>query len=75
LLEGVGFVIQKQRSRAEFAKAFFRHMRARAAQNGEQPTLGLQILMGAAAPLKVANMIENLERGLIAPTEIIARAS
>ena len=30
--------------------------------------------MGASAPQKVANMMANLERGLIAPTEIIARA-
>jgi hypothetical protein len=30
--------------------------------------------MGASAPQKVGNMIDNLERGLIAPTEIICRA-
>jgi hypothetical protein len=30
--------------------------------------------MGTSAQQKVANMIDNLERGLIAPTEIIGRA-
>ena len=30
--------------------------------------------MGATAPQKAANMMDNLARGLIAPTEIIARA-
>ena len=49
-------------------------MRARAASSGGPPPLGLHILMGASAPQKAANMMGNLERGLIAPTEIIARA-
>ncbi len=74
LLEGTGFAVQKERSRREFAIEFFRQMRARAAQGGGAPPLGLHILMGASAPQKVANMIDNLERGLIAPTEIIGRA-
>jgi hypothetical protein len=30
--------------------------------------------MGASAPQKTANMVDNLERGLITPTEILARA-
>jgi hypothetical protein len=30
--------------------------------------------MGASAPQKVANMIKNLEAGLIAPTELISQA-
>jgi hypothetical protein len=74
LLESAGFAVQKERSRREFAIEFFRHMRARAAQQGGPPPLGLHILMSASAPQKVANMIDNLERGLIAPTEIICRA-
>ena len=74
LLQGAGFAVQKERSRREFAIEFFRQMRARAAEGGGPPPLGLHILMGTAAPQKVANMIDNLERGLIAPTEIISRA-
>ena len=74
LLERAGFAVQKERSRREFAIEFLRQMRARAAQEGGPPPLGLHILMGASAPQKVANMIDNLERGMIAPTEIICRA-
>ena len=74
LLEGADFQVQSERSRREFAIEFFNQMRSRAAQSGGPPTLGLHILMGASAPQKVGNMIDNLERGLIAPTEIICRA-
>jgi ubiquinone/menaquinone biosynthesis C-methylase UbiE len=74
LLENAGFVVQRERSRRDFAIAFFRQMRARAAEGGGPPPLGLHLLMGATAPQKVTNMIDNLERGLIAPVEIISRA-
>ena len=73
-LESVGFTVEKPNSRKAFALEFFNQMRARAATAGEQPPLGLHVLMGASTPQKVANMIANLERDLIAPTEIIARA-
>jgi ubiquinone/menaquinone biosynthesis C-methylase UbiE len=71
LLQDAGFTVQKERSRREFAVEFWR---ARAAQGGGPPPLSLHILMGTSAPQKVANMIDNLERGLIAPREIISRA-
>ncbi len=74
LLESAGFAVQKERSRRAFAIEFFRQMRARAAQDGAPPPLGLHIIMGASTPQKVANMIEILERGLVAPTEMICRA-
>lgn len=73
LLEAVGFTIRKERNRREFAIEFFRQMRARAAQSGGPAPLGLHIVMGAATPEKVANMIGNLERGLLGPAEIICR--
>ena len=75
LLESSGFVVQVERSLSEFAIEFFQQLRARSASSGGPPPLGLHILMGASAPQKVANMIDNLERGLIAPTEMISRAS
>lgn len=75
LLEGAGFTIIHERSRRDFAIAFFNDLRARAAANGGPPPLGLQILMGQTAGQKVANMIANIEGGLIAPTELVARAS
>ena len=74
LLEGAGFAVQKERGRRGFAVEFFRDMRAQAAESGGPPPLGLHLLMGATAPEKAANMMANLERALIAPTEIIARA-
>jgi ubiquinone/menaquinone biosynthesis C-methylase UbiE len=74
LLEEAGFTVEKERSRRAFAIDFFREMRARAA-GGAPPPLGLHLLMGPSAPQKSANMMDKLERGMIAPTETIARAS
>jgi ubiquinone/menaquinone biosynthesis C-methylase UbiE len=70
LLEAAGFAVRKERSRRAFAIEFFRQMRARAASDGPPP-LGLHVLMGAPSAQKIANMIDNIERGLIAPTELI----
>jgi hypothetical protein len=75
LLGRAGFAVQVERSRRDLAIEFFRQMRARAAASNGPPLLGLHIPMGASAPQKVANMIANLEQGLIAPTKIIGRAS
>jgi len=74
LLENAGFTIRNERSRRDFAIEFFHQTRARAAESDSLPQLGLHILMGQSAPQKVANMINSLEAGLIAPTEIISRA-
>ncbi|WP_428665201.1 class I SAM-dependent methyltransferase [Reyranella sp.] len=77
LLGSEGFTIEKERSRRDFAMEFFRQMRQRMAETaakGGPPPPGLPILMGPTAPQKVANMIALLERGVISPTEIIARA-
>jgi ubiquinone/menaquinone biosynthesis C-methylase UbiE len=73
LLEAAGFEIVSERNRRDFAVATFAQMRARASQAGP-PALGLHIVMGPSAPQKVANMIACVERGLIAPVEIVARA-
>lgn len=67
-----GFEIRAEHNRAAFAGEFFRRMRARAAESGT-PALGLHLIMGADAPVKVSNMIDNIDRGAIAPVEIIAR--
>lgn len=73
-LKEAGFAVEKERSRRDFALEFFRQMRAATAQGNGPPPLGLHILMGRTTPQKIANTIDNLERGLISPTEIIARA-
>ena len=72
LLEGAGFSVLSHRSRRDRAMQFFQQMRDRAAAaGGVPPPLGLHILMGPTAPQKIANMIDNISRGLIAPVEII----
>jgi ubiquinone/menaquinone biosynthesis C-methylase UbiE len=73
LLAYTGFVVTKERSRRDFAAEFFRQMREHMMQNDTSP-LGLQILMGATAPQKVANMIRLIDSGIVAPREIISRA-
>jgi SAM-dependent methyltransferase len=73
LLQAAGFDIQKERNRRDFAIEFFREMRAQAAAAGGPPPLGLHIPMGAAWPEKIANVIGSLERGLIAPAEMVCR--
>jgi ubiquinone/menaquinone biosynthesis C-methylase UbiE len=72
-LAAAGFTVLAERARADFALEFFRAMQARLAAQGRSP-LGLHILFGEDAAQKSANMIRNLEHGLIAPTEMIARA-
>jgi len=72
-LEGAGFTVFAERERRRFALDFFAAMRARLAQTGGPPPLGLHVLMGASAPQKTANMVAMLERGTIAPVELLAR--
>jgi ubiquinone/menaquinone biosynthesis C-methylase UbiE len=74
LLESAGFAIVNERSRRDFAAEFFRQLRAGSRQPGGPPPLASHPLMGATAAQKVANMIDNLERGLIAPAEMVCRA-
>ena len=71
-LEAAGFNIIAERNRREFALEFFARLQAKAATAEGPPPLGLHILMGSTAPLKVKNMIENISRNLIAPVEIVA---
>ncbi len=72
-LAEAGFSVTGTRSRRDVAIEFFARMRATA--SGGPPPLGLHLVMGEAAGAKVANMIANVERGLIAPVEIIARVA
>jgi SAM-dependent methyltransferase len=73
-LEAAGFDIVKERDRTDFAFDFFREMAAKAAATGGPPPVGIHLLMGGNAKAKLDNVIASLERGLIAPTEMIARA-
>ena len=72
-LAAAGFEVIAERDRRDFALDVFDETRARAAQAGVPPPLGIHILMGASAPLKAANLRDNITAGRIAPVEIIAR--
>jgi ubiquinone/menaquinone biosynthesis C-methylase UbiE len=74
LLRDAGFAVQKERERHAFAIEFFKKMQARVAESG-LPPLGLHIVMGADFPHKVKNLVANLENGLVAPSEMICRAT
>lgn len=73
LLKAHGFVIEKEQNRRDQALELGRAMRAHAAEHGT-PALGLHVLMGAAAPARLGNVMSTLERGSIAPIQIVARA-
>jgi ubiquinone/menaquinone biosynthesis C-methylase UbiE len=72
-LEAAGFAVEKERNRRDFAIAFFAEATARTAAHG-RPPLGTHILMGDDSARKIANVVANLENGLIAPTELVCRA-
>ena len=71
-LEAAGFRLVAERNRRALAEAFFAAFKARLAAAGGPPPLGLHIVLGKTAPLKVANMIENIAAGRFAPVELIA---
>jgi ubiquinone/menaquinone biosynthesis C-methylase UbiE len=72
-LDAGRFEVIKERNRREFAREVFREAQARAAA-GTDPPLGIHILMKADVAQKLANVVGNLEEGLIAPIELICRA-
>lgn len=71
-LERSGFNIISERNRRDFALEFFAQLQSKMENANGLPPLGLHILMGATAPVKVKNMIENIARNIIAPVEIVA---
>ena len=72
-LSAAGFEISAVSNRRDFAIAYFDKMRALVVDAGGPPPLGRHILMGESAPLKVANVRDNIAAGRIAPVEIITR--
>jgi len=71
VLEEAGFRITAERDRSESALEFFAELRERSGNEGLSP-LGLHLLMGESAPVKVSNMIDNVSAGRVMPFEIIA---
>lgn len=71
-LTSAGFDIVSESNRYDFALDFFKQLKAKSKANDGPPALGLHTLMQASTAVKVNNMIANLDKGLIAPIEIIA---
>lgn len=73
VLQLAGFEILAERNRRQFAIEFFETMRARTEAAGGPPPLGIHLLLGSDAPVKIANMMESLKAGRLGPVEVIAR--
>jgi len=72
-LAAAGFEVTAERSRREFAIEFLERMRKRSAEGGAS-ALGPQLLMGPEGPLKMRNVLEAMQRQILAPIELYARA-
>jgi ubiquinone/menaquinone biosynthesis C-methylase UbiE len=72
-LSDAGFEITKERDRREFATEFFAGLRKSIEAAGAPPPLGLHILLGETAAIKVRNMVDNVTIGRVSPVEMIAR--
>ena len=73
LLTADGFEVVKERNRAQFALESYRARVAGLKERRGPPPLGTHILMGPTARDKIANMMALIERGTVAPVEIICR--
>jgi ubiquinone/menaquinone biosynthesis C-methylase UbiE len=73
-LGAAGFELRQERNRLEFAREAFRQAQARAAASGGPPPLGTHLLMKTDLSQKLANVIDAIEKGLIAPVELICSA-
>lgn len=73
-LKEEGFEILEERERREFALEFFERMKKRAADK-DAGMLTTLLMMGEMAPVKLANAVEAVQKGIIAPIEMIAKKS
>jgi ubiquinone/menaquinone biosynthesis C-methylase UbiE len=74
LLTAAGFKILNDRERRAYALEFFAKSKARIAETG-LPPFGTHIVMGPDFPQKLANTVDAIERGTVAPVEMISRAT
>ncbi|MBX6322352.1 MAG: methyltransferase domain-containing protein, partial [Rhodospirillaceae bacterium] len=74
LLRAAGFAIEAEHDRRELTLRLAREMRERIAREGP-PTLSPAVIAGPAIKERLANVMSAVERGLIAPIAIIARAA
>ena len=73
MLSQAGFKLESEVSRRDLALKLWQEMRRKVAEHGPSK-LGLHVLMGEAAKERLGNVISTLERGTIAPIEMVARA-
>lgn len=71
LLADAGFTVEHEEDRTEFAVDFFKSIAIPA--GGTPPPLGLHLIIGDEAPTKLGNMVKNIDAGLCAPWEFVAR--
>jgi SAM-dependent methyltransferase len=72
-LKAAGFTLIAERDRRDAALEFFAKLRARSPSGAPPAPLGLHILMGDTAPLKIANMVAGIANRTLAPMEMVAR--
>lgn len=71
-MEANGFHVTIQNDRRDFAKDFFKTMKAASDAGNGPPPLGLHVLMQQSTAEKIPNMVANLMAGRISPVEMIA---
>ncbi len=72
-LAEAGFILEAEQDRTGFARDFFAALTANQTAAGGPPPLGLHLVMGAETKTMVANMVQNIADGRIAPIEMFAR--
>lgn len=73
LLGKIGFAVERETNRRDFVLDLARRMQEKVAVEGAPP-VSLHILMGPAARDRLGNVMATLQKGMIAPIEMIARA-
>lgn len=73
LLAQAGLPVQAERDRRDFGIDVLHEIRDHVASNGP-PALGLHLVMASNPALKMANMLDSLDRAVLAPTEMISLA-
>lgn len=71
LLSGAGFEVEGVEDLTDFALDVFKQSQVAGADG--PPPLGIHLIMGPTAPEKIKNTLGNLEKGLVAPVQMIAR--
>jgi len=65
-----GFTLISKRIRKEFALEFFNNLRKKVEKSGPPP-VGLNLVMGSDAKIKIENAVNAIEKGHLAPVEMI----